>query len=277
VQEVWFVTGVSSGLGRAMAIAALDAGHRVVGTVRKDVDLKTFESTFPGRAIGVKLDVSDHAAIRPLVDRIEREIGSINVVINNAGYGQEGPIESISIEDFRRLYDANLFGAIGVIQAVLPYMRARKSGRIINISSITAVVAAPAIGAYSSTKAAMNCISEVLAKEVASFGIKVTAILPGSFRTDWAGRSLVRTEDAEGEYAHLSEQREARARRNGTQPGDPAKFAAAVLDLVESEDPPVNLLLGDSTVRAYHARIDSMQQELKHYATTAPSTDFSNP
>ena len=272
--NLWFITGVSSGLGRAVAIAAIDAGYDVVGSVRNAADAASFEALATDRAYSVLLDVADHGAIGPAIDRIERDIGPIGVVVNNAGYGQEGPLEQIGIGDMRRLFDANFFGALAVSQAVIPHMRVRGRGLIINISSITALGAAPAIGAYSSSKAALNCASEVLAKEVAPFGIKVTAIQPGSFRTDWAGRSLVRGVDDDPAYAHLDEQRAARAARDGRQVGDPAKFARALIALAQDDDPPANLLLGESALRAYRARIAQMEGELARCADIALTTDF---
>jgi NAD(P)-dependent dehydrogenase (short-subunit alcohol dehydrogenase family) len=272
--SMWFITGVSTGLGRAVAVAALNAGHRVVGTVRNAADLAAFEALAPGRAVGFMLEISDHDAIPAAIDRVEREIGPIEVVVNNAGYGQEGPLESIPIADFRKLYDVNLFGALAVCQAVLPHMRGRGRGRIINISSATTFKAAPALGAYSSSKAAMNCLSEVLAKEVGPFGIKVTNVIPASFRTDWAGRSLIRSGDTVDDYAHLDAQRAARASRNGTQPGDPTKFAAAVLDIASREEPPLNLLMGPNALRGCGERIAAMQKDIEESRDLALASDF---
>lgn len=271
--ELWLITGVSSGLGRSMAIAALEAGFAVVGTVRNEVDARSFEN-LPGRAHARILDVGDHGAIPDAIEEIERTLGPVSVLINNAGYGQEGPLEAIAISDLQRLYDVNLFGALKLCQAVIPSMRARGQGRIINVSSATTLGAAPAIGAYSSSKAALNCLSEVLAKEVSAFGIKVTAVLPASFRTDWAGRSLTRTEEGGSHYGHLAETRTARAARDGRQAGDPARFAATILTLAADENPPLNLLLGASALRGARARIAQMEAEVIASEPAALTTDF---
>lgn len=274
--ELWLITGVSSGLGRSMAIAALEAGFAVVGTVRNEVDARSFEN-LPGRAHARILDVGDHGAVSGVVEEIERTLGPVSVLVNNAGYGQEGPLEAIAISDLQRLYDVNLFGALRLCQAVIPSMRARGDGRIINISSATTLGAAPAIGAYSSSKAALNCLSEVLAKEVGAFGIKVTAVLPASFRTDWAGRSLTRTGEGDSHYGHLAETRAARAARDGRQAGDPARFAAAILALAADENPPLNLLLGASALRGARARIAQMEAEVIASEPAALATDFDSP
>lgn len=274
MRAAWLITGVSSGLGRATAIAALDAGHTVVGTVRKTTDREAFEALAPGRAHGVLLDMADLDRVPLVVGQVERQFGPIGVLINNAGYGLEGALETISIADLRRLYDANLFGAFAASQAVLAPMRSRGGGRIVNVSSITALVASPAIGAYASSKAALNALSEVLRNEVAPFGIKVSAIMPGSFRTDWAGRSLRRVEEDNGVYAHLNGQRAARAARSGQQAGDPARFAAAVLDLVAQDDPPAFLLLGASALTAHQMKIAALQKDLDRSLGSALLADF---
>ncbi len=249
---MWLVTGVSSGLGRAIAEAALGAGLRVAGTVRNPVDLAAFEALAPGRAIGVRLDIADHAAAPAAVAWVEAEVGPIGVLVNNAGYGHEGPIEAIGIADFKRLYDTNLFGTLAVTQAVLPFMRGRRAGRIINVSSSTSVGGPAGLAAYASSKAAMNCLSEALAKEVAPFGVRVINLLPGSFRSRWAGASL-RREGYEA-YPHLAAQSEARRQRDGAQTGDPVKFAAVVLQVAEDEDPPLHLILGPTALVAYRNR-----------------------
>jgi NAD(P)-dependent dehydrogenase (short-subunit alcohol dehydrogenase family) len=271
--EVWVITGVSTGLGRAMALAALDAGHTIVGTLRKQADVDAFEALAPGMAHGIILDLADLDRVPAAIQRVEAEFGAIRVLINNAGYGLEGPLETIPIAEMRRLYDANLFGAMAAAQAVIAPMRSRGRGHIVNVSSVTALVARPAIGAYASSKAAMNVLSEVMAQEIAPFGIKVTTIMPGSFRTDWAGRSLVRAE-AGGEYAHLDEQRAARSDRSGKQAGDPARFAAAVLELVAQGDPPPFVLLGASALTAYRLKIEALQKDLERSLESAPEADF---
>lgn len=270
--QIWFVTGVSSGLGREVATAALACGACVAGTVRRDADLTAFEALAPGRAVGVRLDVADHAAILPAIEGVERTVGPISVVVNNAGYGHEGALENIPIADVRRLYDTNVFGPLAVAQAVLPAMRVRRRGRILNISSITSVAGPAGLGAYASSKAAMNCLSEVLAKEVAPFGIHVVNILPGSFRTDWAGRSLMRAEP-DG-YPHLVEASAARRRRAGAQSGDPRKFADLVMQMAKIENPPLHIVAGPNALQHYRDRARSMGEEAARFEALSSGTDF---
>src|ERR1700722_18479014 len=190
--KIWFITGVSSGLGKALAQAVLAAGDSVVGTLRKSEEAEAFDQIKPGHSHGIVLDVTDEAAIGPAVSRIEHEIGPIAVLVINAGYGHEGLVEETSMEDFRRQFDVNFFGAVAVTKAVLPAMRARRNGRIINITSMGGFITMPGIAAYHASKFALEGFSESLGKEVRHLGVYVTAVAPGSFRTDWAGRSMVR-------------------------------------------------------------------------------------
>jgi NAD(P)-dependent dehydrogenase (short-subunit alcohol dehydrogenase family) len=223
--RTWFITGVSTGLGRAIAEAALAAGDAVVGTLRKEDERAAFEDLAPGRSHGVLLDVTDEAAIGPAVDRIEREIGPIDVLVNNAGYGHEGLVEESSMADLRRQFDVNVFGAVAVIKAVLPHMRQRRSGRILNISSMGGIVTFPGISFYHASKFALEGLSEALGKEVKDLGILVTAVEPGGFRTDWAGRSLVRAPRAIADYdAIMNPVRERRQKMSGHQIGDPTRW-----------------------------------------------------
>ncbi len=183
------ITGVSSGFGRAFAEAALAAGHRVAGTVRNAAGQEQFEAMAPGRAKGILLDVTDFAAIDPAIARIEADLGPIDVLINNAGYGHEGTLEESPLDEMRRQFDVNVFGAVAMTKAVLPFMRRRRAGHIINITSMGGFITMPGIAYYCGSKFALEGISEVLAKEVKDFGIKVTAVAPGSFGNG-LGRSL---------------------------------------------------------------------------------------
>lgn len=269
---LWLVTGVSSGLGRDIALAALDAGARVVGTVRKEADRVAFEALSPGKAIGVILDVSDHEAVPAVIDRVERDVGPIGVLVNNAGYGHEGAVERIALDAFRKLFDANFFGTVAACQAVLPHMRARGAGRIINISSFTAVAAPAGLGCYASSKAALNCLSESLAKEVEPLGIKVTNIICGSFRTKWAGEALRREKDAA--YPHLDPLSAARKARDGAQTGDPQKFAAIVLKMVEIDDPPIHLIISPNVIQGWRDRSQLMLEQVARFEDLGMRTDF---
>ncbi len=268
------ITGVSSGFGRAFATAALDAGHIVVGTLRNDGACAEFEALAPGRAHAVVLDVTDSAAIEPALARVLRKVGRIDVLVNNAGYGHEGTMEESGLDDIRRQFDVNVFGAVAMTKAVLPAMRERRSGHIVNITSMGGFITMPGIAYYCGSKFALEGISEVLAKEVAAFGVHVTAIAPGSFRTDWAGRSMVRAERHVTDYdAVFDPIREARQAKNGRQPGDPAKAAQALLKVIAAEKPPLHLLLGKDALALVRAKLASMADEIDAWEAVSASTD----
>jgi NAD(P)-dependent dehydrogenase (short-subunit alcohol dehydrogenase family) len=268
------ITGVSSGFGRAFATAALDAGHTVVGTLRNDGACAEFEALAPGRAHAVVLDVTDSAAIETALAGVLRKVGRIDVLVNNAGYGHEGTLEESSLDDMRRQFDVNVFGAVAMTKAVLPAMRERRSGHIVNITSMGGFVTMPGIAYYCGSKFALEGISEVLAKEVAAFGVHVTAIAPGSFRTEWAGRSMVRAERRVADYdAVFDPIRAARQAKDGRQAGDPAKAAQALLKVIASEKPPVHLLLGKDALALVRAKLAAMSEEIDAWEALSASTD----
>lgn len=274
MKKTLLITGVSSGFGRAFSRAALDAGHTVAGTVRNAEALAAFEASAPGRAHGVLLDVTDFDAIEPAVRGIEREVGAIDVLVNNAGYGHEGILEESPLDELRRQFDANVFGAVAMIKAVLPAMRRRRAGRIVNITSMGGFITMPGIAYYCGSKFALEGISETLAKEVAGFGIHVTAVAPGSFRTDWAGRSMVRSERAIDDYDALFDPiRATREARSGRQPGDPDKAAQALLELIEHPAPPVHLLLGSDALDLVSRKLEAMRAEIAQWESLTRSTD----
>lgn len=273
--KLFLITGVSSGFGRAFAEAALAAGHHVAGTVRNAADQEQFEAMAPGRAKPVLLNVTDFAAIDPAIARIEADLGPIDVLINNAGYGHEGTLEESPLDEMRRQFDVNVFGAVAMIKAVLPFMRRRGAGHIINITSMGGFITMPGIAYYCGSKFALEGISEVLAKEVKDFGIKVTAVAPGSFRTDWAGRSMVRTDRSIADYNALFDPiRKAREEKSGNQAGDPRKAAAAILELVASDEPPVHLLLGTDALNLVRGKIAALSAEITAWESLTRSTDF---
>jgi NAD(P)-dependent dehydrogenase (short-subunit alcohol dehydrogenase family) len=275
--KIWFITGVSSGLGRAIAEAALAHGDTVVGTLRSDAERAKFDSLVPGRSHGVQLDVTNDDGIAPVVDRMEREIGPIDVLVNNAGYGHEGLVEESSIEDMRRQFAVNVFGPVAIIKAVLPHMRRRRSGRILNVTSMGGIITMPGLAYYHASKFALEGLSETLGKEVRDLGIFVTAVEPGSFRTDWAGRSMVRTERSISDYDALMDPiRERRQANSGHQIGDPTKLAAAVLRLVESHNPPAHLLFGSDARRLVEEKLAALQAELDAWKDLTLSTDTSS-
>jgi NAD(P)-dependent dehydrogenase (short-subunit alcohol dehydrogenase family) len=272
---VFLITGVSSGLGRAFASAALSAGHLVVGTVREENARKNFESEKPGSAKGIVLDVTDFDSIDPAVAEVERTIGPIAVLVNNAGYGHEGTIEESPLSELRRQFDVNVFGAVAMIKSVLPFMRKRRSGQIFNITSMGGYITMPGIAYYCGSKAALEAISETLSKEVKDFGIRVTAIAPGQFRTDWAGRSMVRTERSIADYDSLMDPiRKARQDKSGKQPGDPAKAAQVLLQIVEAGNSPTHLLLGDDALKFVREKLKGLNSEFAIWENVTRSTDF---
>jgi len=272
--RTWFITGVSSGFGRAIADAALDAGDTVVGTVRTEEHRKAFEAVAPGHSYASILDVTDEAAIAPVVDAIERDVGAIDILVNNAGYGHEGLVEESTMDELRRQFDVNVFGAVAVIKAVLPHMRARRRGRILNITSMGGLMTLPGLAYYHGSKFALEGISESLGKEVKHLGIHVTAVEPGSFRTDWAGRSMVRAARSIADYDQLMDPiRERRLAVSGKQLGDPAKLAAALLTLVAADAPPAHLLLGSDARRLVSEKLELLGEEFADWNDLTISTD----
>ena len=270
----FLITGVGQGLGRAFAEAAVAAGDRVFGTVRSEEDRARFDTLAPGLAKAFIVDVSDHAAVTRVVAAIEQESGGIDVLINNAGYGHEGVLEESPLDAMRRQFDVNVFGLVAVIKAVLPGMRERRRGHIINLSSMAGLVAFPGIAYYTASKFAVEAISEVLSLEVRDFGVRVTAVAPGSFRTNWAGTSLVRTERSIRDYDGIfGPVREARRQKSGRQVGDPAKAARAVMAIIGSETPPVHLVLGRDALRQVRGRLTALLDELDAWEAVSLSTE----
>ncbi|WP_375774993.1 oxidoreductase [Bradyrhizobium sp. ma5] len=271
--KTFLITGVSSGFGRALAEAALADGHTVAGTVRNENDKRKFEALGAG-ARPVVLDVTNTEAIAPAVADVERRIGAIDVLVNNAGYGHEGILEESSIDDLRRQFEVNVFGAVAMIQAVLPFMRKRRAGHILNITSMGGIITMPGLSYYHGSKFALEGISETLGKEVKDLGIKVTAVEPGGFRTDWAGRSMVRAERSIADYDALIDPiRKRRMELNGWQVGDPQKAAQAMLKLALSDDPPAHLLLGSDAVRLVGEKMKLLQAEFDAWKSVSLSTD----
>ncbi|WP_416050879.1 oxidoreductase [Cupriavidus basilensis] len=277
MMKTWFITGVSTGFGRALAEAAIAQGDKVAGTLRQQAQCAAFSAMSPGQSFGYVLDVRSGPDIPRVVAQIEREVGPIDVLVNNAGYGYEGSIEEATPTDIRAQFDVNVFGAIGVIQAVLPFMRERRSGHILNVTSMGGLMTFPGVGIYNASKFALEGINEALSKEVRPFGIKVTAIEPGAFRTDWAGRSLQRTVRTIEDYAATLEPLSAaRAARSGKQPGDPRKAAQAILKVVASDRPPVHLLLGTDALGFVREKLKTLQEEINQWEALTVSTDLTD-
>ncbi|MDQ0559911.1 NAD(P)-dependent dehydrogenase (short-subunit alcohol dehydrogenase family) [Rhizobium mesoamericanum] len=271
--KTFFITGASSGFGLAIATAATQAGHTVIGTVRSDASRDMLSRTLPALHT-VLCDVTEFDRIPDVVQQAEEEHGPVDVLINNAGYGHEGVLEESPIEEMRRQFDVNVFGAVAVAKALLPRFRERRRGFIVNVTSMGGMITMPGIAYYCGSKFALQAISEVMRSEMAPFGVHVTTLCPGSFRTDWAGRSMVRTERSIADYDSLFDPiRQARQAVSGRQLGDPQKLAAAVLTLVESENPPPQLLLGSDALRHVTSRIDRLQQEIEAWKALTVSTD----
>ncbi|AHB74044.1 MULTISPECIES: oxidoreductase [Pandoraea] len=268
------ITGVSSGFGRALAREALAAGHKVIGTVRSDEARREFESLSANAAWGRVLDVTDFVGIDGAVSAIEAEVGPIDVLVNNAGYGHEGIMEESPLSEMRRQFDVNVFGAVAMMKAVLPHMRARRRGHILNITSMGGYITMPGIAYYCGSKFALEGISEALGKEVAPFGIAVTAVAPGSFRTDWAGRSMARTPRSIADYDEtFNPVRRAREEKSGKQPGDPVRAARAMLTAIAADHPPAHLLLGSDALGLVRAKLSALNEEFNAWEAITVSTD----
>jgi NAD(P)-dependent dehydrogenase (short-subunit alcohol dehydrogenase family) len=268
------ITGVSSGFGRALAEEALAAGHRVIGTVRSEQARNAFEALAPGQSVGRVLDVTDFEAIDGVVAEIEATVGPIDVLVNNAGYGHEGVMEESPLDEMRRQFDVNVFGAVAMMKAAIPAMRKRRRGHILNITSMGGHITMPGITYYCGSKFALEGISEALGKEVRPLGIFVTAVAPGSFRTDWAGRSMVRTPRSIPDYDPLFDPiRKAREEKSGKQLGDPVKAARAMLSVIGSDNPPAHLLLGSDAVGLVREKLSAIGGEIDAWETVSRSTD----
>ena len=262
----WLITGVSSGLGRALAEEVLAIGDTVFGTVRTQKDLETFEALHPERAIGLILDLRDSASIPGVIDNAETQSGGLDVLVNNAGYGLIGAVEEISIEELRTLFDVNFFGAFSCIHAVLPAFRSRRSGHIINITSVSGLAPWAGTAAYGSSKYALEGLGQTLAQEMAEFGVKVTNIEPGGVDTDFATRSLSTANEEIAAYrntaAHIPRQVFSGEQRL---PGDASKVGKAIIAVVGSSDPPVQLLLGEDAVHYAEQQISDFTESMSNW------------
>lgn len=274
-QRNWLITGVSTGLGRAFAQAGLAAGHTVVGTVRSEQDLQAYEALGPGRAHGRILDVTDDDAVVRVLAEVERSVGPLDVVIANAGYGLEGTFEETPLSEVRRQFEVNVFGAVATLRAALPAMRRRRRGHLMAVTSMGGLMAVPGMSAYCGSKFALEGILEALGKEVAQFGIHVTAIEPGSFRTDWAGRSMTRAAHSIDDYEELfTPIREARRKASGNQLGNPAKAGEAVVHITSVERPPAHLVLGSDALRLVAAARTAVDEDIRGWEALSRTTDF---
>jgi NAD(P)-dependent dehydrogenase (short-subunit alcohol dehydrogenase family) len=274
MSQVWLITGSSRGLGRALAEAVLAAGHELVATARDPKQLADLVERHGARVRAVALDVTDELAARAAVQSTVDAFGRLDVVVNNAGYGNVAAIEDVELEDFRAQVETNLYGVVHVTKAAVPVMRRQGSGRILQVSSIGGRVGPIGRSAYAAAKWGVEGFSEVLAKEVGPLGIKVTILEPGGFRTDFAGSST----DIRGDNPVYASTVGAVARfqrdYNGKQPGDPAKAAQVILRVAGMEDPPLRLLLGTDAVRAAEEASRARAQADEKWRALSVSTDF---
>lgn len=274
-KKVWFITGSSTGFGRELAEEALEQGYRVVATARQPEALNDLVERYPDTARAVKLDVTKPEEVRAAIDAAVSEFGRVDVLVNNAGYGLIGAIEEVTDEQFRHQFETNVFGAVDVIKAVLPLMREQKSGHILNLSSVGGFIAFPSSGYYTATKFALEAFSEALAAEAGHFGVKVTIVEPGAFRTDFNGRSLAVGENRLAELYPSTDGFLGWLRDNdGKQPGDPRKAAQAMIKVVESENPPLRLPLGEDSILAIEAELENVKKDIALWREVGVETTF---
>lgn len=275
MKKVWFITGCSTGFGRALALEALALGNQVVVTSRKLSDIEDIVSAYPENALGLSLDVTQTTQIEESVAKAIAAFGQIDVLVNNAGIGYFGAVEESEAEEVRRMFDINVFGLANVTNAVLPHLRKRRSGHILNIASIGGLRSFPGVGFYNATKYAVDGLSEALSKEVSPLGIKVTIIAPSGFRTDWAGRSANNSKIIIDDYATTAEKNKGDIRaRSGHQPGDPVRAAKAMIAITETANPPLRLLLGVAALKGARLKLEELKADFDQWADLTESADF---
>ena len=274
-KPVWFITGCSTGFGRALARYTLDRGYRVVVTARNPADVEDLAAGNQERALVLALDVTKPAQIAASVEAAEARFGRIDVLVNNAGVGYFGAVEESDDAEVRRMFEINFWGLANMTRAALPGMRARRAGHIVNISSMGGVRGAPAVGYYNATKFALEGLSEALAQETAPLGVKVLIVEPSGFRTDWAGRSANETQRRIADYDSTAGERNRMIRGySGKQPGDPVRAAAAIVRAVEAADAPLRLMLGKAALAAGRAKVQSLSQDFEAWAAVTEGADF---
>ncbi len=273
----WLITGCSTGLGRAIAEAVIASGHDVVVTARDVGKVADLAHIAPERVLAVALDVTRPDQVADAVAQAEEKFEGIDVLVNNAGYGYRAAVEEGDDADVRTLFETHFFGAVAMIKAVLPGMRSRRAGAIVNISSIGAALTPVGSGYYSAAKCALEGLSGSLHGELAPLGISVTIVEPGAFRTDFAGRSLTQSATPIGDYADTAgKRRKEHDTVHGTQAGDPAKAAVAIITAVEQPQPPGFLLLGSDALSGYRQRAQARIAEVAEWEKLSVSTDYSD-
>lgn len=273
--RTWLITGASRGFGRALSELVLEAGDQLVATARRPEQLQDLVSRYGARVRTVPLDVTDPAAARDAVQAAVDAFGRLDVVVNNAGYANSAPIEEMAGDDFRAQFEANFFGVVNVTRAALPVLRGQRSGTFVQFSSLGGRVGGtPGMGAYQSAKFAVEGFSEVLAGEVAPFGIRVVIVEPGAFRTDWQGSSMELHAVGADYEETVGAMNKYRAENNGTQPGDPVRAAKVLIDVVSHDDPPRRLLLGAQAVTMALEAGEARAAETAKWAEASSAADF---
>ncbi|MCU0470773.1 MAG: oxidoreductase [Arcicella sp.] len=274
-QKIWFITGISSGFGASLAQEVIATGDFVIGTFRDDTKTQTFNQTHTGKAFAYTLDITQITDLQNVVNSIIEKFGRIDVLVNNAGYGFAGAVEEATLEEVRKVFEANVFGTLALTQAVLPILRSQKSGHIIQMSSHGGIKAFAGFGIYNASKFALEGFSEAMAQEVAPLGIKVTIVEPGPFRTNFAGNSFHEAQRSIEDYQQTSGVfRQKMQEVNGKQEGDPIKASKAIIKIVNSENPPLRLPLGKVPMITIAAKLASVQQDLDNYREVAESVVF---
>ena len=273
--KVWFITGASTGFGRLLAEEVLKAGGKVAATARRLDKVADVEKKYPQSALALALDVIDAGQVDSAVTQAFAKFGRVDVLVNNAGYGVAGAVEEVSEAEFMPMFETNVFGLLRVTRAFLPYLRKQRSGHILNLSSIGGVVASPGIGFYNATKFAVEGISEALAAELAPLGVSVTIIEPGPFRTDFLGRSGVVAKARISDYDNTAgNMRKYFADNDGKQKGDPLRAVQAMMQVVESPNPPLRLLLGASAVQRLRAKLGNWEKDIAAWEKVTVEADF---
>jgi NAD(P)-dependent dehydrogenase (short-subunit alcohol dehydrogenase family) len=274
-KKIWFITGVSSGLGNALMRAVVQSGDFAIGTFRKQEQVDAFNQGHVGKAFAVKMDVTNSNEVSKGIEAIVEKFGGVDVLVNNAGFGFAGGIEEASIEEIRNVFEANFFGALQVTQAVLPTLRKQKNGHIIQVSSHGGFKAMPGFGVYNASKFALEGMSEALAGEVAPLGIRLTIIEPGPFRTKFAGEGFGMAQRKIEDYQPTAGVFRERIKGvDGKQEGDPHKAAQAIIQVVNAENPPLRLPLGKIAIATITSKLDSVQRDLESSRQMAESAVY---
>jgi NAD(P)-dependent dehydrogenase (short-subunit alcohol dehydrogenase family) len=275
MEKVWLITGCSTGFGRELALQVLKQGYFAVVTARKMDDIREIVKGYDDKSLALELDVTKPDQIRDAVKKSRDRFGRIDVLVNNAGIGYFGAIEESEDSEVRSMFEINFFGLAKMTQEVLPVMRAQHSGHIVNIASIGGLVGFPTVGFYNATKFAVDGFSEALSKETAPLGIKITIVAPSGFRTDWAGRSAKNSSVVIDDYATTAHANKDMIRGySGSQPGDPARAAEAIIKAVESPNPPLRLLLGKAALRGARAKLELLKKDIDDWEETTIGADY---